>query len=168
MQLGDAATWVAALGTFSAVAVALWESGKEGRRHRTEERVAQAGLVSVWFSKDIPQDHSEITVNNSSEQPIYEVVTTLTVNSRPSESTPGEYRAVVPTLPPGRWTFNLPTGWTGMSAYPTAEVGFTDHRGRHWIRRATGKLEELNQSAIDHLDVYRPFAIAHPRPGREA
>jgi hypothetical protein len=33
-----------------------------------------------------------------------------------------------------------------------AEVAFTDRAGRHWIRRATGALEELDVSPIEFLE----------------
>ena len=50
VQWGDAPTWLAAIGTISAVVVALWVAfGESRRRARAEER-RQAELISAWVS----------------------------------------------------------------------------------------------------------------------
>jgi hypothetical protein len=148
-----------------AVLVALYVSGKDSRWRKRAEHYAQAQLVSVWYSGE-GENHSEMTINNSSEQPIYEVVATLTINQRPSEGLPRDTRAVVPTLPPGRWIVDVAAGWAGTSAYPTAEIAFTDHRGnKHWLRRSDGRLEEMDEPAIEHFEIGRPFGHAQIRAG---
>jgi hypothetical protein len=43
------------------------------------------------------------------------------------------------------------TGWgRALSGRRAAEVAFTDRAGSHWIRRATGQLEELAEDPIIH------------------
>jgi hypothetical protein len=99
IQWGGVATWVAAVGTVSAVAVALWQVARErGARvardtqDRMDRHLAQARLISAWLgpaepvpdvdrieTNDVEDDRSfnfrtPIYVQNSSAEPIYEVV----------------------------------------------------------------------------------------------
>jgi hypothetical protein len=60
------------------------------------------------------------------------------------------YRRTLSILPPGRWRVEVPGGWAGMSRRPGVEVAFTDRAGIHWIRRATGALDEIQKAPIDH------------------
>jgi hypothetical protein len=46
-----------------------------------------------------------------------------------------------------------------------AEVAFTDRAGSHWIRRATGKLEELPKEPLEYFEpsgLYGPYALVTP------
>jgi hypothetical protein len=99
IQWGDIATWVAAVGTVSAVGIALWQVARErGARvardtqDRMDRHLAQARLISAWLgpaepvpdvdrieTDDVEDDRSfnfrtPIYVQNSSAEPIYEVV----------------------------------------------------------------------------------------------
>jgi hypothetical protein len=64
-------------------------------------------------------------------------------------------------LPPGRSRGGIGgTGWTSiMSGRAGAEIAFTDRAGAHWIRRATGKLDEL---AVDPLTYFEQFGFYGP------
>lgn len=161
LAMGDLPTWLAAIGTVAAVSVALWQVRADQFRRRQQEHRAQAGLIAVWYSGDKEGMRSVLSLLNDSSQPVYEAVATLTRSGGPGERVPLDYRAVLPTLPPGRWKVEVSGDWHGMSAYATAEVAFTDHRGdTHWIRRSNGKLEEIQRSAIEHYDIGRPFGSA--------
>jgi hypothetical protein len=98
IQWGDVATWVASVGTVLAVVVALVQVARERRarlddeaQDRSDRRLAHARLVSAWLgpAEAIPENHTDygdaqldamynyrtpIFVNNSSAEPIYEVV----------------------------------------------------------------------------------------------
>lgn len=99
VQWGDVATWVAAVGTVSAVVVALVQVARERSarltheaQDRTERHFAHARLISAWTgpAEAIPEaqriEHSDaeldravnyrtpIYVHNSSAEPVYEVV----------------------------------------------------------------------------------------------
>lgn len=91
----------------------------------------------------------------------------LSIKQWPAEQTPREFQAVVASLPPGKWIVEVSPGWGGMSAYPTPEIGFTDHRGTAWIRRGNGKLEEIDESAIEHFGIGRPFGQTDLKPPGE-
>ncbi len=161
---GDVPTWGATIGTVSAVAVALWQIRAQRSEQRKRDHRAQAELLSVWYAGESDRG-ATLTVLNGSTQPVHAAVATLTINGRPGEGVPDDYRAVMPILPPGRWLVDVAGGWAGMSAYPTAELGFTDHRGdKHWIRRPNGALEQMARSAIEHYDIYLPFSLAQLRP----
>jgi hypothetical protein len=58
----------------------------------------------------------------------------------------------VSILPPGTFRIWIPGVWLGgMGDRPAAEVAFTDRAGKHWIRRASGQLEELSEAPIDYF-----------------
>lgn len=161
IQWGDVPTWCAAVGTVGTLVVALWQVRSDlARRRRAEDR-AQADLVSGWYGRET-DTNAVLYVCNASPQPVYEAVVSLTINGQHGENLPIDFRAVLPTLAPGRWAVSVSIGWAGMSAYPTVEIGFTDRRGdNHWIRRPNGILEKITESAIEHYDIARPFMVAY-------
>jgi hypothetical protein len=72
-------------------------------------------------------------------------------------------------LPPGRhrvWVGGI--GWgRGMGGRPGAEVAFTDRAGRHWIRRATGRLEEIPKEPFEYFKewgLFGPYDLQNPEP----
>jgi hypothetical protein len=53
----------------------------------------------------------------------------------------------------------------GLGGRSAAEVAFTDRAGNHWIRRATGQLEELPEDPIDYfqrLGLHGPYDLQTP------
>lgn len=100
VQWGDAATWVSAIGTVSAVVVALKQVARERHarqdkedKDRTDRTFAHARLISAWTgpAERVPEAHrvdygddadadyaynyrTPVYVHNSSAEPIYEVV----------------------------------------------------------------------------------------------
>ncbi|HEX7322970.1 MAG TPA: hypothetical protein VF299_08560 [Mycobacterium sp.] len=152
-----------------------------------DERVrAQAQKVYAWSelrgedtvdveSRTVHVAANRVLYGNASAEPVYNAVLHLVwvqgAGPKTGEdleawgrSTPKpaklelNARRVFQVLPPGRFVTDLrgvgnspPGGRTGV------EVGFTDHVGRHWIRRATGALEQIQQSPIDHYQIPRPL-----------
>lgn len=53
LNWGDVPSWVAAVGTVSAVSVALWQSGSVSRKERVAHRREQAQQVSGWYGGDM-------------------------------------------------------------------------------------------------------------------
>ena len=125
-----------------------------------------------------------LSIVNGSSAPIYEVVCTLVFVQGAAPHTGEEWvsnaaaRAaygaandddalddlqqlpfgrVFVAVGPGHWKTTVDGGWGANSARPGAEIGFTDARGGHWIRRANGQLEGLKMSAIDHYGLDRPI-----------
>jgi hypothetical protein len=72
------------------------------------------------------------------------------------ESTPALYAI----LSPGSTRLELPP-WarTGTGGRPAVELGFTDASGRHWIRRAAGRLESIEVPAWRHYGFASPTAV---------
>lgn len=124
-----------------------------------------------------------VLYGNASTEPVYNAVLHLVwvqgaapatgeELERWARSTPGveslELRArrVFQVLPPGRFVTDLrgglgltvPNGRTGV------EIGFTDHAGRHWIRRANGALEPIAQPPIDYYEIPRPLNYSSSEP----
>jgi len=176
---GDVATSLAALGTVSAVWVALRQARDNRRELAVRDQRAQAERVSAWYSGDRRESldppganpTTEIRLLNQSFGPVYEVVVFLVfiqgAGPRRGEdwARVGSYRycSVHTQLPPGSWTTTVPSGWAVMTGRASAEVAFTDAGGRHWVRRSTGKLEILTRDAIDHYAIERPVNYRVPQ-----
>ena len=87
MAVGDLATWVSAIGTIFAVVVALWFSGRDGRRRRNEERRHQAERITAWIDRlamtnPVVRSAMTIAVQNASDQLAYRVVVSLVRDPR--------------------------------------------------------------------------------------
>jgi hypothetical protein len=175
-QLGDLATWTSSIVVFGTLVVALYQVRTERvARHASERREAervrrlQAERISGWPAADGDASGTPLTLLNQSDEPVYEVVATLVMvqGSGPHRGEDGDfsgYRRTLSVLPPGRYRVLVESGWAGMSRRPGVEVAFTDRAGVHWIRRATGALEEIKRPAIDHYEMSRPQALSNPVP----
>jgi len=189
---GDIPTWVTGAGTVGALFVAFYQIGQERKRRieqeaedRQERRLAQARLIAAWegISRASPVDGRErlgIQLVNGSAEPVYSLFACLVFiqGAAPHkiEDWLGHDRsqrpyppfAVLPLLPPGRWSVTV----RSVPDHPMqgrygAEVAFTDRAGRHWIRRATGGLEELDASPIEFLNrggLAGPYDWVAPTP----
>jgi hypothetical protein len=192
LQLGDLATWVAALGTVGALGAALWQIGAErNRRHereeqeREEQHLAQARLISaVMGPEEQPSkyepDMTGIDLINSSPEPVYRLVIAIisiqgagmrTIeqwleyrDGRPytDNAVPITTASILPSGNHRIWIRG--TGWGRfMGGRTGAEVAFTDRAGSHWIRHATGQLEELAEDPITHYLGAGPHDLGVPR-----
>ncbi len=176
LQLGDLATWFGSAVVFGTLALALYQIRTERVfRHESEQREAQglrrvqAERISGWPAAETNRRGTPLTLLNRSDEPVYEVVVTLVMVQgagprRGEEGVRPEYRRVLSVLPPGRWKTFVQMGWAGMSRRPGVEVAFTDRSGVHWIRRATGALEEIQRPAIDYYEMSRPQFLEFPVP----
>ena len=68
------------------------------------------------------------------------------------------------TLPPGAFVVPLPGDWGGMYGRPGVEIAFTDASGLHWIRRASGTVEEVPDDAVNHYNLPQPVDWEEPVP----
>jgi hypothetical protein len=171
--MGNAAEWVGGVGTAGALMAAVASIAQERRARRaTAERAAererreQAEMISAWF-RDGPDEHGDyMVVMNASPQPVYMAVVTfvLVQGAGPTigEDIPENWywaRHVIGVIPSGRWRVGVEPGWRGMMRRPGAEIAFTDHRGRYWLRRALGELTEVQVEAPDYYKLSRPLGI---------
>lgn len=187
LNYGDVPTWIASIGTVAAFGVALFQINTErSRRHeldnmqRYERHRAHATLISAMpgpVERPEGGDHldgrTSIDCINASSEPAYNVVVGIVFIQGAAPRTTEEmmelrlgdetYEGLPATtlsiLPPGRsraWIAG--TGWTSvMAGRAGAEIAFTDRSGAHWIRRATGGLEELPTDPLSYFQQYKFF-----------
>jgi hypothetical protein len=175
MIYGDLATWVGSIGVVGTLYLALVQIRAEQRHRRADQHAAQererrrqAERISGWPGIDEVETTTLIILNRSDE-PVYEVVVTLVFVQgggvrRGEDYGPRNYQSVsvISVLPPGRWRVDVRGGWHGMMRRPGVEVAFIDRAGITWIRRATGTLEEVMLSPIDHYGLGRPQNMGMP------
>ena len=161
---------------------------QEGALHR-EHRREQASLIAAWPGPGVtdsdanPSQWTPVYLVNGSTEPAYSVVTCIVDIQGTGPHTTEELitwreqstiaSAPLPLqtlsiLPPGRWLVKIPKHWSwGMGGRSGAEVAFTDRAGVHWIRRATGDVEELPAAPLHHfgrLGLRGPHDLATPDP----
>ena len=108
---------------------------------------------------------------NASDEPVYRVVVWPVFVQGAAPQTGEEMQAIEPesartlgTLPPGKFVVWLPYIGGDMGKRPGVEVAFTDAVGRHWIRRGTGRLDEISGDPADHYGVAQPVDWQIPTP----
>jgi hypothetical protein len=145
LAVGDAATWVLAVGTVGTLFVSL----QLLRRAARDKRVAQAGLVSAWLMEMREEaDGWALTyiVRNNSEEPAYEVILNAMCGVR------GTFVRWLGTLGPAerrKVTILLP-GYPRSEDYrPT--LAFVDAAGRRWLRDGLGRLREPSSREMEAL-----------------
>jgi len=194
VHFGDVPTWLAAIGTVAAFAVAFVQIRTERQsRHQkdradlAERHVAHATLVAAIRGPEESDQQGDgrtaVDCINSSREPVYNVVATIVfiqgaaphtteemlevrLGQDPPQSIPV---ATLGVLPPGVWrAWAAGIGWTGvMAGRPGVEIAFTDRSGNHWIRRANGSLDELDVSpltSLARLGYPPPYDFQTPEP----
>jgi hypothetical protein len=134
---------------------------------------------------DAHEARTAIDLVNGSEEPVYRLVVGIVcIQGTCPESMEGwlelqQHReeqgggglqtplTTVSILPSG--TFRVwirGTGWSAvLSGRSGAEVAFSDRSGSHWVRRATGQLEELPQEPFKYFadrGLYAPYDLLTP------
>lgn len=143
MIITDLPSWLSAVGTVGAFAVALFLLGVQiwdRRGEAQDRRMAQARLVSTWWSDVLhepePQPVLVILVRNGSAEPVYGVLVRVQVGVR------GTYVRQVGVLGPGE-TRELQVVIAGyLKLVPAPDITFKDAAGRTWMRPGTGELTE--------------------------
>ncbi len=189
LNYGDVPTWIASVGTVAAFGAALIQINTERhRRHqaeaqdREERHRAQARLISAMPGPTESAEETQplggrsaIDCFNGSSEPAYNAVVGIVFIQGAAPRTTedmlklrlgdNEYQAVPTTtlsiLPPGNSRAWIPgTHWTSILAGRAgAEIAFTDRAGTHWIRRATGDLDQL---PVDPLQYFHQFGFSGP------
>jgi hypothetical protein len=192
IHLGDLPTWLAALGTVGALGAALWQIGTERtRRHereaqeREERHRAQARLIAadVGTEERLAEPgqlgRAGIDLINGSPEPVYRLVVAIVAIQGAAPRSIEDWleyedreRERFPHAPVPMTTANIllsgssrvwvPAMRHGMQVRQGAEVAFTDRAGSHWVRRATGQLEELAEDPISHYLGAGPHDLQTP------
>jgi hypothetical protein len=121
-------------------------------------------------------------LTNGSDQPVYGVVAWVVASGGAAPATGEEWvrtigstatsggvlhgprepstPVLLPLLPPGVVALELPA-WarSGSAGRPAIEMGFSDARGRHWIRRGSGRLAAIDAPAWRHYGLSAPDAV---------
>ncbi len=166
-----------------ASAVEKSKADQEALRQQAQRIYAWHGSPPVRDTRTFAEANATgIYLGNSSDEPVYEVVAYLVwvqgaayrtgedaeaFGNRMVEHGFSTYdiRAVVQNLPPGRFVVEVKgPDDSPMQGQLGVEVAFTDRAGRHWIRRASGELDETDEAAIDHYDIYRPLNYSRADP----
>jgi hypothetical protein len=184
VALGDVATWVSAIGTVLAVVVALWFSGRDGRRRRKEERRYQAERITAWIDRLHMPETPEVSmltvaIQNASDQLAYRVVVSLVRDPRGArdpkhltddlprdENDPVnafKYRAFIGELPPGRTVVVIDYPGGGSHLRWTAELAFQDAGGRFWVRDRGGLVREIRTDSLAHYKLFEPVDWEYPQ-----
>jgi hypothetical protein len=72
--------------------------------------------------------------------------------------------AVMMSLPPGHYETTFLGQDTGiMMSKPVSEIAFVDRSNTSWVRRSSGKLEQINERPIDHYGIERPVTYIAPK-----
>ena len=144
---------------------------------RSEQHVRQARLIAAYLgeeqrpkSETPVQAHetgrTEIFLVNNSSEPVYSVVVGIVFVQGAGPHSLEEMLALdrkqydrqgpittVSIVPGGLYRVWISgTGWTRiLGGRGGVEIAFSDASGAHWIRRGTGRLDELAVSPLEHL-----------------
>jgi len=173
--MGEAASWLAAIGTVGAFAVALlllWVQMSDRRKEAGDRRIAQARLVAAWLSEMTPAGEltepsayqgtnvvdDVVLVRNGSDHPVYAVAVQLVVGVR------GTFVRRVGVLGPGETRelrIKVPGEPRGV---PFANITFADSAGQVWMR--AGHLGNLTRpSNEDAMAILQEDPGAYPTHG---
>ncbi len=133
IDMGTVPAWVGAIGTVSAVSVALGQIAHDRRLRRRKEHRKQAELIAAWIGElGTPAsdwDGTVVYLSNRSSLPVYGTVISLVLiqgagprrGEDPHVDNVG--RTIVPVMPPGESKVNVLPGFTGgMNAMVGVEV----------------------------------------------
>lgn len=177
VRLGDVAGWATAIGTVGTLAGLTVGRLRDRRDARDRHERAQAEAVSGWYggtevrtsaTPPTSAPPTKMFLLNRSDAPVYRVVVTLAFLSGTPPKTGEEwvqqtkqmpFARAFGALPPGRWRVDVDSGWGASGARPGVEVAFTDAAGRHWIRRADGRLDRVPDEAMTHYGIPGAFSL---------
>lgn len=136
---------------------------EEDERQKTAEKLAQPSSIAAWLERD-PTGESRIVIRNDSDLPVYEVVATIAV-THGAECCKGEdfapsyqYRKILDLIPPGLHSVAIDMGgFYGMHRHPLVEIAFVCAKGKSWVRRGDGALDELDVSPFNFYELGLPI-----------
>lgn len=176
VDVGSAAEWAGAVGTFAAVVVALWIAiGDSHRRdaERKEEQAAQARLVTIHTHEDVLGGVLHVVVTNHSTAPVFAIcVDAIHVTPDPLRVMFKGERAWDRIDPGQSRTSNCllfkPDGTTVATiqapSVAAADVSFVDSAGLRW--RRWGNTPPRGGAAVGKREPPQPLAeVYQPADG---
>lgn len=157
--LGDIATWVSGIGIVSTFIIGFIQISHERRIRKEKEHKEQAERISAFIIKETPTK-ATIALLNLSQEPIYEVIVSISAFQGPADvhqSVNRQYTSFLSVVPPGK-SFTFVDGrYNELSFHPAIEVAFKDVKGKDWVRTGRGALKEINKSPVDYYKLRRPL-----------
>lgn len=145
---------------------------EEDERQKTTEKLAQSSSIAAWLERD-PTGESCIVIRNDSDLPVYEVVTTIVVTNGAGcckgedLESPYQYRKILDLIPPGLYSVAIDMGgFYGMHRHPLVEIAFVCAKGKSWVRRGDGVLDELDASPFNYYELGLPIDFDMVAPYR--
>lgn len=145
---------------------------EEDERQKTAEKLAQPSSIAAWLERE-PTGETRIVIRNDSDLPVYEVVATIVVTNGAGCSK-GEdlgfsclYRKILDLVPPGLHSVAIDMGgFYGMHRHPLVEISFVCAKGKCWVRRGDGVLDELDVSPFNYYELGLPIDFDMVAPYR--
>lgn len=143
---------------------------KEDERQKNAEKLAQPSSIAAWLERDSAGE-SRIVIRNDSDLPVYEVVATIVVTNGTGCSK-GEdlgftcpYRKILDLVPSGLHSVAIDMGgFYGMHRHPLVEISFVCAKGKSWVRRGDGTLDEFDLSPFNYYKLGLPVAFDSVMP----
>ncbi|WP_147329334.1 MULTISPECIES: hypothetical protein [unclassified Collinsella] len=136
---------------------------KTDERLKTAEKLAQPSSIAAWLERDATGD-ARIVIRNDSNLPVYEVVATIVVThgagccKGEDLESPYQYRKILDLIPPGLHSVSIDMGgFYGMHRHPLVEIAFVCAKGKSWVRRGDGALDELDVSPFNYYELGLPI-----------
>jgi hypothetical protein len=159
-----------AIGTVSAVTVALFSVICDSRRRLKEEERKQAERITGWMDF-LPQGEKEemagtrvkLILYNASNQLVYNLIASV-VNANTEEHVGDtlSYRNYIGRLPPNKTEYTIDhPGW-GMHKRFSIELAFVDAGGRTWVRRGKGGLKQVFKEPLAFYGIDPPVGWQMP------
>ena len=135
----------------------------DDKRLKTAEKLAQPSSIAAWLERETTGE-TRIVIRNDSDLPVYEVVATIVVTNG-AGCCKGEdlgssyqYRKKLDLIPPGLHSVAIDMGgFCGMHRHPLVEIAFVCAKGKSWVRRGDGVLDELAVSPFSHYELGLPI-----------
>ncbi|MFQ9230643.1 MAG: hypothetical protein ACLR3M_04660 [Collinsella sp.] len=138
---------------------------QEDERQEMAEKLAQPSSIAAWLERE-PTGETCIVIRNDSDLPVYEVVATIVVTHgagccKGEDLEPSyQYRKILDLIPPGLHSVAIDMGgFYGMHRHPLVEIAFVCARGKSWVRRGDGALDELDASPFSHYELGLPIGF---------
>ncbi|WP_147348089.1 hypothetical protein [Collinsella sp. TM04-29] len=135
----------------------------DDKRLKTAEKLAQPSSIAAWLERD-PTGDARIVIRNDSDLPVYEVVATIVVThgagccKGEDLESPYQYRKILDLIPPGLHSVSIDMGgFYGMHRHPLVEIACVCAKGKSWVRRGNGTLDELDVSPFNHYELGLPI-----------
>lgn len=145
---------------------------EQDERQEMAEKLAQPSSIAAWLERE-PTGETRIVIRNIGDLPVYEVVATIVVTNGAGCSkgeelgSPCLYRKILDLVPPGLHSVAIDMGgFYGMHRHPLVEISFVCAKGKSWVRRGDGTLDELDVSPFSHYELGLPIDFDTVAPYR--